>query len=207
MNINQDNMIQDNIIIDPKLIKFVKTSTINFDDSHNHEHALKVSYNAHKIMKTLNPNYNQELLSYVAMLHDVCDHKYKELSITREELINFINENLSSEHVNIVMKIIDNVSWSKEVRGETEQLNEPYNLYLTALTDADRLEAIGEIGINRCIEYTLSRGEVVPDDVIIHCNEKLLRLLPEGFIKTELGREMAQPLHDYIVDYVSKNSN
>lgn len=195
-------------MIDPveePLLNFVVENTKHFDESHNHVHALKVTHNAHVIMKSIKDNYDKRLLTCVAMLHDVCDHKYPE-SIPREKLLDFIKLYLSPTIEPIAMKIIDNVSFSKEDRGIQETLPEPYDMYLVALTDADRLEAIGQVGIDRCIEFTISRGGTVPQDVVKHCHDKLLRLLPEFFIKTDLGRQMAISLHDEIYNYVDKNS-
>lgn len=191
--------------IDDVLINFVIESTKIFDDSHNHVHAMKVTQLAHIIMKSLRQEYDERLLTYIAMLHDVCDHKYPN-SISKEELSKFITTNLSAENEPIIMKIIDNVSFSKEDKGLREVLPEQYNDYLTAVSDADKLEALGPVGLNRCIEFTKSRGGIIPDDVVKHCHEKLLRLLPENFIKSSLAKSMAGPLHDVIEEYVKLHS-
>jgi len=187
------------------VLEFVINSTMHFDHSHNHVHALRVNENAHKIMQSIKPDYDKELLMYASMLHDICDHKYPE-SIPREELEKFIALNLGELRKNIVMKIIDNVSYSKEAKGLKEEIHKPYDLYLTSVCDADRLEALGKVGIERCIEFTVAHGGKVPEDVVKHCHDKLLRLLPEGFIKTELAKSIAEPLHHEIVVYVKENS-
>lgn len=187
------------------LIDFVTESTKIFDDSHNVCHALAVTKTCHEIMQSLGPTYDEHFISMVAMLHDVCDHKYPE-SIKRSELTDFIRLHLSDEQTHFANLIIDNVSYSKEAKGLREILPEPYNTYLTALSDADRLEAIGKIGIERCETFTREHGGKVPDDVVKHCHEKLLRLLPENFIKTPYARSLAEPLHKEIVDYVAANS-
>lgn len=207
-------------MIDEILLNFVVESTIHFDESHNHVHALKVTHNAHIIMASIKKDYDKKLLTYIAMLHDVCDHKYPN-SISKEKLSNFIKLNLSVIKEPIVMKIIDNISFSKEDKGLRDDITEPYNYYLLAVSDADRLEALGQVGIDRCIEFTRSKGRRVPllgalasdlnsrvpEDVIVHCHEKLLRLVPEFFIKTEIARKMAGPLHDEIYKYVVDNSH
>ena len=103
--------------------------------------------------------------------------------------------------------IIHNVSFSKEDKvrkglAPAVEVPERLKLYLDAVRDADRLEAIGDIGIERCIEYSKSIGRKIPEEVVEHCHEKLLRLYEEHFIVTEEGRKMAVPLHQIIVDYV-----
>jgi uncharacterized protein len=187
------------------LNEFVKSSTAHFDDSHNWIHAENVYLSTIKIINSLDIDYDEDIITYAAKLHDVCDHKYQN-SIPRTELEKFILKNLGSEKTNHVLKIIDNVSFSKEIKGLRETLIEPYNTYLTAISDADRLEAIGKVGIERCETFTKSRNGKIPEDVIIHCHEKLLRLYEDNFIVTKLGREIAKPLHEEIVNYV-KNIN
>jgi uncharacterized protein len=193
-------------LVDDVLLNFVIENTKHFDESHSHIHALRVTNNAHIIMRSIKEDYDKRLLSYIAMLHDVVDHKYPE-SITKDRLSEFIKTNLSTMLEPIVMKIINNVSFSKEDKGLSEKLPKPYDDYLIAVCDADRLEALGTVGLDRCIEYTKTHGGRVPEDVVIHCNEKLLRLLPEFFIKTNLAREMAVPLHDEVYKYVCLNEN
>lgn len=187
------------------ILNFVKDSTLHFDESHNHIHAMKVNENSHKIMKSLNMDYDETFLTYAAMLHDVRDHKYPE-SISETDLENFIETNLEIDKKNMIMKIINNVSYSKEAKGQREILEHPYNIYLDVISDADRLEALGKIGIERCEQFVLSHGGKVPCDVVAHCHEKLLRLLPDGFIKTDLGKELAKPLHNEILEYVLQNA-
>lgn len=187
------------------LLLFVKESTKHFDESHDWTHAAIVTKSTHIVMKSLGNEYEEKLVTYAAMLHDVCDHKYPD-SISREKLEGFISENLEKVDRDRVLAIIDNVSYSKQAKGKRIQLPEPDCTYLVALSDADRLEAIGEIGIKRCATFTLERGGKVPEGVIEHCHEKLLRLLPDGFIVTELGRKMALPLHQEILDYVAENT-
>ncbi|TNV75622.1 hypothetical protein FGO68_gene13461 [Halteria grandinella] len=158
-------------------------------------------------MHSLQPSgFDFDLLCCAALLHDVCDHKYPQ-SIKRGDLDAFIYETVGKEKGGDVIFIIDNVSWSKEDkarRGEAVPVPVPPHLkeYLDAVRDADRLEAIGQVGIDRCIAYSVSIGRKIPDDVIVHCHEKLLRIYGEKFIVTDLGRKMAEPLHEVIVEYV-----
>jgi uncharacterized protein len=189
-----------------QVFSFVKESTKHFDSSHNHEHAWIVYQNALTIMASLEPAFDKDFLLHAALLHDVCDHKYPQ-SIPRAELDAFIVAQLGAERGHECIFLIDMVSFSKEDKvrrglADPTPVPEHLKLYLDALRDADRLEAIGQIGIDRCIAYSESIGRKIPEDVIVHCHEKLLRLYEEKFIVTEKGRELAAPLHQVIVDYV-----
>ena len=76
------------------LLNFVKESTKHFDSSHNHEHAEKVFDNTMTIinsMYTSKADYDEELITFAALLHDVRDHKYPE-SISEEAMNSFIFE-------------------------------------------------------------------------------------------------------------------
>ncbi len=61
---------------------------------------------------------------------------------------------------------------------------------LAIVQDADRLDAIGAVGIGRTFTYGGAKGSRSMDDTIDHFTEKLENL--EGMMKTEEGRRMAQ---------------
>lgn len=185
--------------------EFVRQNTMHFDASHDYAHALQVYHHALHIVKEMNVDYEKDILACVALLHDVCDHKYEDQSCSRDVLAQFVRYEMmdgNEQRAMRVLNIIDNLSYSKERKGLRKDLHQD-NLYLHIVGDADRLEALGPMGIARCTTYTASRGGKIPEDVILHCKEKLLLLLPNGYIKTEPGRRMAQPLHQHIVDYVA----
>ena len=197
--INYFIFIKMNIEIENYLLNFVIENTKKFDASHNYLHALKVTELSHKIMKSMQNNYNKKMLTTIAMLHDVCDHKYPN-SIIKDELLKFININFTE--AKMIIKIIDNISFSNERNGLREKLPEYYENYLIAVSDADKLEALGINGIKRCEQFAISHGKKIPEDIINHCNDKLLRLLPEGYIRSKLGKQLAIPLHIEVYHYV-----
>jgi uncharacterized protein len=76
------------------------------------------------------------------------------------------------------------------------------------VSDADKIDALGKIGIERCFQYSKATNSDLSDEdyiknVIKHCDEKLLLLLPK-YIKTEIGKMIAKPLHDEIQDWYNK---
>ena len=182
-------------------IDFVKNATKNFDESHDYLHAKAVYSLSKEIMDSFNFKYDEDILILSALLHDVRDHKY-ENCISEGEFLDFIRTHAPNS-VDIIVKIINNISYSKEAKGLREALDSPYCLYLDAISDADRIQALGKEGIRRCEVFTRARGGKVPEDVIQHCHDKLLKLLPEGYIRTDLGKDIAQGLHEEIQQYVN----
>jgi HD superfamily phosphodiesterase len=82
------------------------------------------------------------------------------------------------------------------------------------VSDADKLEAIGEAGIKRCLEYQIhkykedSPNQEIPHSQLIkqvveHAHEKLLRLR-EHFFRTKIGKEISLPLHNEMEILVRK---
>jgi hypothetical protein len=98
-----------------------------------------------------------------------------------------------------VLNIIDNISYSEEAKGKLITLQEPYQTYRDIISDADKIEALGEVGLRRCIQFS----EAHNGNVIEHCHEKLLKLLPNGFIRTESGKKLAISGHEFILNYVN----
>lgn len=194
------------------IYQFVIESTIKFDDSHNHMHALEVYKLSKKIIdEFVETDYIHEYdyltIMMASLLHDVCDDKYVDKSISKDDLYNFIYK-IDQNRSEMIIKIINNISYSKEVKGLLEKLPYPYNIYRDVISDADKIFALGEIGIKRCERYTRESNPNIQDDkeimklVIKHCHDKLLRLYPEHFIKTEPGRKFAEPEHQIIVNFV-----
>lgn len=187
------------------LLDFVKDSTKHFDESHDLEHAKKVCENAIRIAQC-EQNVDYNTLITVAMLHDVCDHKYGDISIGEESLRKFIDS--LGLNTTMILKLIENISWSNQNTKGYKKPNDVDTLILDIVRDADRIEALGETGLKRCWDYTKMCYPSLSDEevnvlVAKHCREKLCRLYPEHFIVTRKGREIAQPLHEAVVRFLN----
>jgi uncharacterized protein len=186
--------------IDRNLMDFVIQHTSTFDVSHDVNHAISVYENALDIANHDYPFIDKNILMYACLLHDVCDHKY-EHSVSKEERNEFIHKQLNNlQQAQCVIDVIENISYSQEVKGKRKTLPYPSCVYQDIVSDADKLEAIGQVGLDRCIAFTLARGGKVPTDVVQHCHEKLLKL-KDNYIKTQRGKELAEPLHNVIDEY------
>lgn len=177
------------------VLDFVKENTKHFDASHDYDHALNVASNAVKTSR-------QDDVMFLALLHDVCDHKYPE-SIPREELTGWINENLT--RYSYIDYLIDKVSFSYHKKNRHEKLPSCHQQILDIVRDADRgAEALGYRGIQRLELYSerIGRSE---EDCIKHCFEKLLKLIPDGYIKN-ITKEYVEN-HNIIVNYVNQKSD
>lgn len=169
------------------VLNFVKESTKNFDESHDWKHALNVAKLSIKFL-------NKKDVLYLALLHDVCDHKYPE-SIPRQELTNFINNKLSK--YKYIDNLIDKVSFTYHKKNKEEKIPK----ILEVVRDVDRgYEALGKKGIERLELYSkrINRGK---EDSIKHCFDKLLIMIPERYI-ININKEIINN-HNIIVDYVN----
>ncbi|XWV25622.1 HD superfamily hydrolase [Tupanvirus deep ocean] len=205
------------------VLNLCTTLTIEYDESHDVMHHFNVFRNSVDILISLQNNeeinldeydynYVLHLITYASLLHDTVDHKYKKNYEEKKlQLYVFLNTNAPTISKDVIW-IIENISYSKEVKnGYPLHENRLVQLARDIVSDADKLEALGTQGINRCRQYTISINPKLPEEsitklVIEHCHEKLLKLT-DNFIRTKAGKEMALPLHQEIVQYVNINSN
>lgn len=189
--------------------------TTDYDQSHDFNHHRQVYKNAVNIMKHMTLSNEEKIIVGIAcMLHDVADHKYDLDGNKYRELENWLRTNLP-KYTNSVLTIINNISFSKEDKLRKQNIPMPYigqlALLCNIVSDADKLEALGTRGLERCQIYTRKMNpdanqETINQLVVQHCHDKLLRLLPEYFIKTNIGRIMAVIPHKQIEDFVKSQS-
>ena len=157
----------------------------------------------------------ERVIEIAAIMHDVCDHKYVDPSTVegraaiarRDEFL--ARECGSGAEAEAVRDIIANVSYSREAKGKYDPattLAEPIRTLRDVVSDADKLEAIGVVGLARCIEFRRETAqsddtdEAMVADVAQHCDEKLLRLASD-YIRTAPGQALAAPRHRYLAEW------
>ncbi len=110
-----------------------------------------------------------------ALLHDLDDYKVIDTPSFKAE--NFLEKHTSAEVKEQVMAIIDNMSFSAYQEGKTVETLEG-----KIVQDADRLDALGAIGIARTFAYSGKKGRLLYDDscdddtAIAHFYQKLFKL-------------------------------
>ena len=128
---------------------FVKERLINAEGGHDWFHIERVYNNAVLIAKT--EQVDAFIVALGALLHDIADSKFHDGDETVGPKVAF--EFLSSLNVDRtvidhVIKIIENISFKGG--NEAQKFRSPE---LDVIQDADRLDAIGAIGIARCFNY------------------------------------------------------
>lgn len=171
------------------LYYFAKINYAYHDPAHDFSHAFKVFRNAVDIINNegiILTDQEKIMLPYVMLCHDLRDHKLINSGhcISEEELYEYYSSHLGVKIAKDLIHIHANCSWSNR-KTATPAIHDKLR---KILQDADWLEAIGEVGIQRCIEYTRANGGNVPTDVCKHIREKLL------FIKYELNYEYSRKI-------------
>lgn len=180
-----------------KVASFVTEYMSQFDASHDHYHIKRVVGLAQTIEdreRKLHPTkeYRSDLVVLCSLLHDVGDGKYVKpeqdgKTMAKEILLKFgADTALASD----VQDIINNVSYSVEIK-DPSKVQECLDRYpeLGIVQDADRLDAIGAVGVARCFAWTGRWEKSSLQDGIDHFQDKLVKL--ESMMKTESGKSMA----------------
>lgn len=199
--------------------QFVSKRMASYDASHDMSHVERVVKTAWKIMDETDIEMLEtrdfrpvEVVVASAYLHDVCDHKYvtpEDASQIEKEYQEMLGNFMSAEEIRVVHAIINNISYSKEKRLELIDLEE-YQVLRDIVSDSDKLDALGNVGVERCIQYTKATHPEIKDEaeiirwVVRHMKEKILRL-SKYHIRTRKGKELAQPLHDETWEWYSHN--
>jgi uncharacterized protein len=104
-------------------------------------------------------------------------------------------QNLCIEEIEQICSIINNVSFSKN-RG-----NSPESIEGKIVQDADRLDALGAIGIARTFAYGGKNGRSL-EDSLQHFHDKLLLLMDE--MNTEEAKKLAIVRHKYLEEFIEE---
>ena len=198
-------------------INFVKKQLENAESGHNWFHMERVYNNALLIAKE--ETCNLEVVQLAALLHDIADSKFHDGDETVGPKVArafLTSENVSEATINHVVLIIENISFKG---GNFEKKFTSKELEI--VQDADRLDAIGAVGIARTFNYggyknrEIYNPEIEPNlnmnkeeyknsntPTINHFYEKLLLLKDK--MNTETGKKIAQQRHDFMETFLEQ---
>ncbi|WP_282070096.1 HD domain-containing protein [Olleya namhaensis] len=197
---------------------FVKETLKDAEGGHDWFHIERVYKNALLIAK--GETVDLLVVTLGALLHDIADSKFHNGDSTIGPKVAgafLLKHNVDSATINHVIKIIENISYSSNIGIE----NAFKSIELDVVQDADRLDAIGAIGIARTFNYggfknrALYNPEIKPNlnltkaeykasnaPTINHFYEKLLLL--KDMMNTKTGGKIAKQRHQYMVDFLQQ---
>jgi uncharacterized protein len=160
----------------------------------------------------------RDLIEIAALVHDVGDHKFHKEANAAETLITKLLKEvgLEKKFIQKVVQIVAEVSY----KGAGVQTN-ANSLEAKIVQDADRLDAIGAIGVGRAFAFGGNRNRLMyePDHTpslhtdfesykndkghtINHFYEKLLLL--KDRMQTDSGRKIAQERHQFMQTFLEQ---
>ncbi|XP_061991040.1 uncharacterized protein LOC133709343 [Rosa rugosa] len=196
------------------------------DASHDPAHVWRVRDLALSLAReeqALSSNSNSDsdsmqIVELAALLHDIGDYKYLR-DPSEDKLVEhfLIDSGIEESKKTKIIKIINGMGFKDELAGLT---NSDLPLEFGVVQDADRLDAIGAIGIARCFTFGGSRNRVLHDPniqprsglskekymkkeeqtTVNHFHEKLLKL--KDLMKTKAGRKRAEKRHKFMEEFL-----
>lgn len=179
--------------------KLVKERLGNETTGHDYFHAIRV-YDM-SLYLSIGKEVDETVIGLTALLHDLEDEK-----ITSEKgiVLNFLKENKVLEsRTKQILTIIDNMSFRDYIQGKIVETLEG-----KIVQDADRLDALGAIGIARCFSYGGLKNRMIfknrTDDEtsLAHFYQKLF-LLPE-LMNLDEARKIAEERVMFMKEYLEK---
>lgn len=161
---------------------------------HDVSHTMRVYRNALLIADS-EPSCDVEQVALAALLHDVDDRKLFSTENNANARAFLESECVPQEKIEAICAIINAVSFSQN--GERR----PETIEAQIVQDADRLDAMGAVGIARTFAYGGSHGRPF-EESIQHFHDKLLRL--KDLMNTDKGRELAESRHAYLQEYLKE---
>ena len=161
--------------------------------SHDWNHIQRVRKLCLQIGRQLNADLL--VLEAAALLHDI-SHQLREKhaersSVEAEKILREVG--FPEEKIPKIVDAIREHSFSSGLK--------PQSLESKILSDADKLDALGAIGIYRAIAYSIEHGRSI-NGFVEHVFEKLLKL-PE-YMETEIGRKLAAQRARFLRDFVDQ---
>jgi uncharacterized protein len=200
-----------------KTILFVKQNLENAEGGHDWFHIQRVYKNS--LLIAQNEVCDTKVVQLGALLHDIADSKFHDgdETIGPKKARQFLeSENVNQEMIDHVVNIIENISFKG---GNFDKKFS--SIELDIIQDADRLDAIGAIGIARTFNYggfknrPLYNPAIAPNTkmtkeeykkneapTINHFYEKLLLLKDK--MNTETGKQIAQQRHRYMEGFLAQ---
>lgn len=175
-------------------IEYIESMFGGNSDGHDKDHSMRVYTNAMNIAKSY-PECDREVVALSALLHDVDDHKLFDTKNNSNARVFLKTQGVAKDVIEQICININDVSFSKN-RGKR-----PESLEGKIVQDADRLDAIGAVGVARAFAYGGKVGRSL-DASILHFHDKLLLLKDE--MNTSVAKEIAKKRHAFLENFLEE---
>ncbi len=174
--------------------EYVSSLFQNNSGGHDVAHTMRVYRNA-LLIAAKEPPCDMELVALAALLHDADDHKLFHTENNANARCFLESRGVGPERINQICQAINSVSFSQN-RGKR-----PATAEGKIVQDADRLDAIGAVGIARTFAFGGEHGRSLGSS-IQHFYEKLLLLKEE--MNTETARKIAEERHAFMLAFLKE---
>ena len=204
-----------------KTQEYVKNILKNEYTGHDYYHAIRVKNVANKILQK--EGGNSFVINIASLLHDVIDDKIQDsLSPDCQKFDDFFNSlTIDKSTKEEILFVINNMSFSKMLSNKVSITKE-----LAIVSDADKIDSLGGIGIARTFAFGSKVGNKIYDPEILpevnltqeeykrkgrkttslnHFDEKLLQL--DKYLLTQTGKEIAKERIEFIKIFKEKFLN
>lgn len=186
------------------LSQYVAQALDNESSGHDYQHALRVRNNA-LYLAAFYPGVRKDIIVASSWLHDIEDRKVKEFlkpgTLPPATILEQLHFNRADQK--FIANIIANLSFTAAKKGAKEE-----SLEGKIVQDADRLEAIGAIGITRAFAYgathqrPMFNGSADNPPTLAHFQEKLLLL--RDLMNTSEAKEEAGKRHAFMLKFLTE---
>ena len=169
-------------------VDYVRDLFAENSDGHGFSHTMRVYRTSLRIADT-EPEADRFIVALGALLHDADDPKLFQTENNLNARTFLEQHGCGGEPADRICSVINSVSFSKnrDRRPETPEGR--------IVQDADRLDAIGAVGVGRTFAYGGKHGRP-PEDSIAHFHEKLLLL--KDLMNTPAAKNMAEKRHAFM---------
>ena len=219
----------------------------DYDSSHDINHIHRVWKVAKQIAneESKTQQLNLELVELAALLHDVGDFKsffFKRVKMTfliiqkkqnrysHDENASSVliqkflsNEGVKQQLIDKVIDIVTKMSFRYQLKADERNEKHEFYIELSIVSDADKIDALGAIGLSRVFVFSGKRDQPMYDPdipvranlssdqynnskmkstAINHLYEKILLLKDK--MKTHTGRELAVKRHHFVQDFIDQ---
>ncbi|HVZ58825.1 MAG TPA: HD domain-containing protein [Patescibacteria group bacterium] len=201
-----------------KAATYVQDKLSHESTGHDWWHILRV-WNMAKRLAEMYPDANKPLIELAALLHDLGDYKITGSSEGEEEVLRSAMNELGVQGAlqEDILQVIDKISYSKNVHRQ-----QTLSLEAQIVQDADRLDAIGAIGVARAFAYGGKAGRPLysptegspkfygsveerrssTGSTVNHFYEKLLLL--KGMLNTAEAKRIAERRHAFMEQFLDE---